>query len=224
MQPALNVLSFAVHRHTFLSCLWHPEGHDSIAEVRHSINNCTGTGWILDFDPHQCPLDSPLHNMPGVVMHKDSYLLEEPQEKVCRICSKINYWCQSNSSALKVWRGNVKPAQRSALPGPAYSTKGTKAEWWIANEFLCVQANDELLTCKSEHCNTGIQLWDRVFTEICKWEVLWAADQICWFFPLYFNRILNNGAPNMEKQDHAKENRSCWEKKSGSSAIYKGEK
>lgn len=44
--------------------------------------------------------------------------------------------------------------------GPPCSMKGTKAEWWIANEFLCVQASDKLLTCKTERCNTGIQFWD----------------------------------------------------------------
>lgn len=143
---------------------------------------------------------------------------------MCRICSKINYWCQSDSSALKVWRGNIKPVQRSALLGPAYTMKRTKAEWWIASKFLCVQANDKLLTCKAEHCNTGIQLWDRFSTEVCKQEVLWVADQICWFLPSYFNLTVNNWVLNVEKQDNAKESRSRWEQKSGSSAIHTGEK
>lgn len=34
--------------HSFLSCLRHSEGHGSIAEVRHSINNCTeAESWTL---------------------------------------------------------------------------------------------------------------------------------------------------------------------------------
>lgn len=139
---------------------------------------------------------------------------------MCRICSKINYWCQSNSSALKVWRGNVKPVQRSDVPGPAYSMKGAKAEWWIANEFLCVQASNKLLTCKTEHCNTEIQIWDRVFSDTSKQKVLWVSNQICWILPLYFNLRLSNRVPkNMQKKD-----RSCLKKQRGSSALHKGEK
>lgn len=70
--------------HTFFfSVLWHPEGHDSTAEVRHSTNNCTETGWISDFDPHQCPLDSPVHDMP--LQCTKTHTLEGNHRKRCAV-------------------------------------------------------------------------------------------------------------------------------------------
>lgn len=83
VQSVLNVLCFAVHTHTFLSGLWHPEGHESTAEMRHSTNNCTETGWILDFDPHQRPLDSPVHDMP--LQCTKTHTLEGNYRKRCAV-------------------------------------------------------------------------------------------------------------------------------------------
>lgn len=67
----------------FLSDLWHPEGHDSTAEERHSTSNCTETGWISDFEPHQCPLDSPVHDMP--LQCTKTHTLEGTHRKRCAV-------------------------------------------------------------------------------------------------------------------------------------------